>query len=82
VAAPYWRVAKTQEKKVSEFDSIRVVDEPTALQLLGLSPRTWDRLRAAGDLPVKTQLSPRRVGYRVADLKAWLDARREPQTAA
>jgi predicted DNA-binding transcriptional regulator AlpA len=66
----------------SEFDSIRVVDEPTALQLLGLSPRTWDRLRAAGDLPIKTRLSTRRVGYRLSDLRAWLDARREPQPAA
>jgi predicted DNA-binding transcriptional regulator AlpA len=67
---------------VFDFDSVRVVDEPTAIQLLNLSGRTWDRLKALGDVPPITRLSKRRIGYRVADLKAWLDARREPQTAA
>jgi hypothetical protein len=58
------------------FDSVRVVDEPTAIMLAGVSPRTWDRLRARGDVPPITRLSCRRIGYRLADLKKWLDARR------
>jgi predicted DNA-binding transcriptional regulator AlpA len=58
------------------FDSIRVVDEPTAILLTGLSPRTWDRLRAKGDIPPVTKLSERRIGFRVCDIKNWLDARR------
>ena len=62
------------------LDSVRVVDESTAIMLTGLSPRTWDRLRARGDIPVITKLSERRIGFRIVDIKAWLDARREPQT--
>jgi predicted DNA-binding transcriptional regulator AlpA len=69
------------------FDLVRVVDEPTAIMLVGVSPRTWDRLRAKGDIPPITKLGDRRIGYRLLDLKAWLDARRvtangEPLTAA
>jgi hypothetical protein len=60
------------------LDLVKVVDEPTAQSLIGVSARTWDRMRA----PPITRLSRRRIGYRIADLKAWLDARREPQTAS
>lgn len=59
------------------FESVRVVDRATAIRLIGVSPRTWDRMRARGDIPPITKLSKNRIGFRVADLKAWLDARRE-----
>jgi hypothetical protein len=58
------------------FDFVRVVDEGTAIRLAGVSPRTWDRLRARGDIPVVTKLSERRIGFRLVDLKNWLDRRR------
>ena len=58
------------------FESVRVVDEPTAIELTGVSPRAWDRMRARGETPPVTKLSARRIGYRLSDLKAWLDARR------
>jgi predicted DNA-binding transcriptional regulator AlpA len=58
------------------LDSVRVLDEPTAIELAGVSPRTWDRMRARGETPPITKLSERRIGYRLVDLKAWLDARR------
>jgi predicted DNA-binding transcriptional regulator AlpA len=58
-------------------DLVRVLSEPEALEALGLSRRTWDRLKSLGDVPAKTRLSEGRVGYRVCDLAAWLDARRE-----
>jgi predicted DNA-binding transcriptional regulator AlpA len=61
---------------MSEFESVRVVDEPTAIKIVGVSPRTWDRMRQRGEAPPLTRLSERRIGYRVADLKEWLDARR------
>jgi predicted DNA-binding transcriptional regulator AlpA len=60
------------------FESVLVVDEPTAVKLAGLSPRTWDRMRARGETPPITQLSERRIGYRIFDLRMWLDARRVP----
>jgi len=61
---------------LSDFDAIRVVPKPVALKIVNLSERSWDRLNARGETPPKTQLSEHRIGYRVADLKAWLDARR------
>jgi predicted DNA-binding transcriptional regulator AlpA len=61
---------------MSDLDLVRVVDEPTALSLIGLSVDTWDRLKAKGETPPATRLSARRIGYRVTDLKEWLDARR------
>jgi predicted DNA-binding transcriptional regulator AlpA len=60
------------------FNLVRVVDEQTAIMLTGVSPRTWDRMRARGETPPITKLSERRIGYRLVDLKAWLDARRLP----
>jgi predicted DNA-binding transcriptional regulator AlpA len=66
------------------FESVRVIDKPTAWSLAGLSRRTWQRMEARGETPPVTQISPNRVGYRLVDLKAWLDARRksEPTAAA
>jgi predicted DNA-binding transcriptional regulator AlpA len=64
------------ELTVSE-DDIRVLSTPQTIRLLNLSRRTWDRLIAVGDTPVKTRVSERRVGYRLIDIRAWLDARRE-----
>ena len=34
------------------------------------------RLLATGDFPRPIQLTPRRVGFRVEDVHAWLDGRR------
>jgi predicted DNA-binding transcriptional regulator AlpA len=67
------------------LNAIRVLNEVELRQMLGISERTFDRLRYRGDLPPKTQLSERRVGYRVRDVEEWLDRRRqateEPNTA-
>jgi len=58
------------------MDVIRVVNERQAIELIGVSLRTWDRMKARGELPPATKLSDRRIGYRVTDIKDWLDARR------
>jgi predicted DNA-binding transcriptional regulator AlpA len=59
------------------LDDIRVLSKEQAIHTLGVSKRTFDRLAALGDLPTKTRLSANRIGYRVCDIKQWLDARRE-----
>ena len=59
-----------------QYNSVRVVDQPTALMLLNLSLSTWERLEKRGETPPKTQISDRRIGYRISDLEKWLDARR------
>jgi predicted DNA-binding transcriptional regulator AlpA len=60
----------------NDFNSVRVIPEPEAVRHIGVSPRTWDRMRARGETPPITRISDRRVGYRLVDLEAWLDARR------
>jgi predicted DNA-binding transcriptional regulator AlpA len=67
-----WRIDVSDDIK-----SIRVLTEPETYRSLSLSDRTWERLKAAGDVPPKTQLSEGRVGYRLVDIEAWLDARRK-----
>lgn len=64
-----------------DLDSVRVISKAKAREVLSLSENTWDRMEARGELPPATQLSPRRVGYRIIDLKNWLDARRVGQAA-
>jgi predicted DNA-binding transcriptional regulator AlpA len=54
----------------------RVLNDRATSELVGVSPRTWDRMRAAGDVPPLTRLSKYRVGYRLLDILAWLDGRR------
>lgn len=53
----------------------RVVDEKTAAEFVGLSHVTLERMRKLGTAPRHIILSPRRLGYRVADLLSWLDQR-------
>jgi predicted DNA-binding transcriptional regulator AlpA len=65
------------EINMDDLDSIRVLSRPEAVRMLGVSTRTWERLEAGGDGPPKTRLSMGRVGYRVSDIKDWLDKRRE-----
>jgi predicted DNA-binding transcriptional regulator AlpA len=42
----------------------------------GISRVTVWRLEKAGDFPPRIQLSPGRVGYRRADVTAWLESRK------
>ena len=58
----------------SELERFRVLSPEQAAVLLGLSEATLERMRYSGDL-VALRLSERRIGYRVADLLAWLEAR-------
>ena len=58
-----------------EIARLRVLDERAAAQFVGLSAASLERLRKAGTAPRHVSLSPRRLGYRVADLIAWLDSR-------
>jgi predicted DNA-binding transcriptional regulator AlpA len=59
------------------YENLRVVTNDQAAEIAGISPRTWARLKSLKKTPPITRISQRRVGYRMADLKAWLDARRE-----
>lgn len=64
------------------LDVIRVLSEQQTIDAVGVSKDTWYRLKDRGETPPLTQLSPNRVGYRVIDVKNWLDARRRQGAAA
>lgn len=58
------------------YSQIRVLNRHETIKLIGVDERTFDRMEAAGDAPPKTQLSKRRIGYRLTDIDTWLNARR------
>ncbi|HMU53174.1 MAG TPA: hypothetical protein PKA13_25605 [Geminicoccaceae bacterium] len=67
----------------AEIARQRVVDEKTAAEFVGLAPITLERMRKGGSTgPRHVRLSERRIGYRVCDLVAWLDARVSETVAA
>jgi hypothetical protein len=53
----------------TDLDAIRVLTKKQAQEVVGVSPRTWDRLEAVGDVPVKTRLSQNRIGY---SMRCWI----------
>jgi predicted DNA-binding transcriptional regulator AlpA len=64
------------------LEDIRVLTRTEARQAVGVSDRTWDRMEERGETPPKTQISPGRIGYRLIDVKTWLDRRRRGEAAA
>jgi hypothetical protein len=44
---------------------------------VGLSYKTWKRMRKTGEGPTVTWLSPNRIGIRLKHSREWLDARAE-----
>src|SRR5262249_51221530 len=65
------------ERRPDPLDLIRCISEPDLIGALGLGARTWDRMKAVGDVPDATQLSERRFGYRLTDVCDWLTARKK-----
>ena len=61
---------------MNDLDLVRLLSRHETFKAIGVDQRTFDRLEAAGDAPPKTQLSARRIGYRLVDIQKWLDARR------
>ena len=43
---------------------LRVLNRRQTIELVGVSEKTWERLEAVGDIPIKTRLSQGRVGHR------------------
>lgn len=56
--------------------ALPLLDEREAAQALHISPRLLRQMRSQGTGPAHVRLSPRIVGYMLADLDAWLRARR------
>lgn len=52
-----------------------VLTEAEAAKMLTLSVPTLRRMRSEGTAPMFIRLGARRLGYRVADLDAWIASR-------
>jgi len=61
----------------SDFNSVRVIRDGEMPGVIGTSPSSWLRMKREGDHPPITMLSERQKGYRLCDVKEWLDAKRE-----
>ncbi|HEX4999892.1 MAG TPA: helix-turn-helix domain-containing protein [Terriglobia bacterium] len=49
---------------------------------LGVNIRTIDRWRKRGDMPTEVRLSPKVVGFRLADIEQWLADRQAEHGSA
>ena len=74
------RHQREDETMTDGLNAIRVLTETELCRALGISNKTFERMRYRGDVPPKTQLSDRRVGYRVVDVEEWLNHRREGES--
>jgi hypothetical protein len=63
------------ENSPSRDLDVRVISDKEMPGLLNISPATWERSKKAGDRPTVTQLSARRIGYRVDHIRHWLDGK-------
>lgn len=67
--------------RTSETDAVKLSDPYAILRLkevqrrLSLSRSTIYSRMAAGDFPPPIQLGPRAIGWRRADIDAWLESR-------
>ena len=52
-----------------------ILTDKQVCELLQISPDTLWRLERKGDAPARVQLSPRRHGRRLADVRRWLAER-------
>jgi predicted DNA-binding transcriptional regulator AlpA len=53
----------------------RVLATPDAAAYCGSSASTFEKLRLSGGGPRFIRITPKRVGYRIEDLDAWLDGK-------
>jgi predicted DNA-binding transcriptional regulator AlpA len=65
----------------AELAAIKLIDEPTAAERLGLKAITLQDWRRRGIGPPFLRLGPKTIRYRVKDLAEWQSARTEGTTA-
>jgi predicted DNA-binding transcriptional regulator AlpA len=59
--------------RYSDFDSVRIIRDGDMPDIIGTSRSSWLRMKQGGDCPPAIRLSVRQVGYRLSDVKVWLD---------
>ena len=61
---------------------IRILRTQAAATYCGLSPSTLEKMRSRGDGPRFVRLPAKSVGYDLADLDAWITARKAASQSA
>lgn len=61
--------------KIHYLNRLRIITKEELRELIPYTPQHIHRLEKAGRFPKRLQLGPNRVGWRVADIEAWLKER-------
>lgn len=72
---PKPKFPKTPAALPVDLHDDHVLTEPQALALIGFSADTLHRLHRNGEGPKRVQLSERRHGYTLREVRRWLDKR-------
>ena len=61
--------------KIIQLNRLRLITKKELRELVPYTPQHIHRLEKAGRFPQRLQLGPNRVGWRLSDIEAWIDAR-------
>ena len=67
--------AVAEASSCNAAEPVAILDEPTVEELTSLSRTTRWRMERRGEFPKRVRLSPGRVGWRQADIEAWIRSR-------
>jgi len=56
-------------------DDVGIYRRREVLQIVGAGDNTIRRMMERGEFPKPIQIAPRAIGWRKADVRAWLDSR-------
>jgi len=72
---PHARPHAAQAAQLPDLDLLKVMPEPRAAELVGMSLVHMRRIRKKGTGPRFVQLGERRIGYRLKDVLDWIEVR-------
>ena len=61
--------------KIIQLNRLRLITKKELRELVPYTPQHIHRLEKAGRFPQRLQLGPNRVGWRLSDIEAWINAR-------
>lgn len=64
------------------FARLRIITKKELRELVPYTPQHIHRLEKAGKFPRRLQLGANRVGWRLADIQAWVESRTAPPMPA
>ena len=61
--------------RLDDFKPVAILDEEKVHAVTSLSKTTRWRMERRGEFPKRVRLSPGRIGWRLADIEAWISSR-------